>query len=108
VIDAAIATWLKTRDPKDAGAALQAGGVPAAPMLRLEDLPSFPYYVERQFYRVEDHPHLKEHVIAERTHVRSATLADPKTLPAPLRGEQSASIVRDWLGVTEAQCEALI
>lgn len=107
-IDDAIAPWLATHEPSAAAAQLQAHGVPAAPMLRLADLPSFPYYVERQFYRVEDHPHLKEPVIAERTHARSAVLAEPAVFPAPLMGEHSAAVIEDWLGVLAPDCEALV
>ena len=77
-------------------------------MLRLADLPSFPYYVERHFYRVEEHPYLKEPVIAERTHARCAALAEPAVLPAPLMGEHSAAVIEDWLGASAPDCEALV
>ena len=107
-IDAALAPWVAVRDPHAAAADLQAHGVPAAPMLRLADLPRFAYYTERNFYRIEDHPYLKEDVIAERAHVRSAALADPASTPAPLMGEQSAEVMRDWLGLSEARCAALV
>jgi crotonobetainyl-CoA:carnitine CoA-transferase CaiB-like acyl-CoA transferase len=107
-IDAALSPWLAARDPHAAAAELQARGVPAAPMLRLADLPSFAYYTERDFYRIEDHPYLKEDVIAERTHAHSSALAEPALLPAPLMGEQSVEVMGDWLGLSDERCAALV
>jgi crotonobetainyl-CoA:carnitine CoA-transferase CaiB-like acyl-CoA transferase len=107
-VDAALGAWVAAREPLDVAEKCQTAGVPAAPMLRLADLPHFPYFRARGFYRVEDHPYLKEPVIAERTHACSAVLADPEAKPAPLMGEQSAAIMADWLGLSVSQCAALI
>lgn len=107
-IDAVLSLWIADRDPCAAATELQEAGVPAAPMLRLADLPSFPYYMEREFFRIEAHPYLKENVVAERTHANSAALSNPAQMPAPLMGEQSLEIMRDWLGLSEKRCDALV
>ena len=108
VIDSAIATWLADRDPDAAMRTLQAAGVPAARMLRVSDLPDFDYYREREFFRTETHPYLRETVIAERAHAKSLTLSDAPLNPAPLMGEHSAAVVADWLGLAPSQFDLLI
>lgn len=107
-IDAAIRTWMADLTPLEAAARLQAVGVPAAPMLRVADLPAFGYFADRRFYRVEAHPYLAEPVVAERRHVTSATLADASEAPAPLAGQQSRVVVAEWLDLPAEHIEALV
>lgn len=107
-IDAAIFAWLTGRSPVKAAEALQARGVAAAPMLRLGDLPSFPYYRQRNFYRTEAHPYLAEDVIAERRHATSTAGADAMVGPAPLAGEHSREILAEWLGLDDGAIDALL
>jgi crotonobetainyl-CoA:carnitine CoA-transferase CaiB-like acyl-CoA transferase len=97
VIDDALRDWLSTRDPHEAADLLQRRGVPGAPMLRVADLPDHRYFQARGFYRVESHPYLEEAVIAERAHVAASVMPDAVERPAPLAGEQSRTIVREWL-----------
>lgn len=96
-IDRAIDAWLSSRDADAAMRELQAKGVPAARMLRLLDLPTFAYYTERGFYRVETHPYLQEDVIAERWAGKCFPRTDAPQYPAPLAGEHTAAIVSEWL-----------
>jgi crotonobetainyl-CoA:carnitine CoA-transferase CaiB-like acyl-CoA transferase len=98
-IDAALLGWLAQRSPADAARTLQAAGVPAAPMLRLPDLPEFAYYRERGFYREAGHRWLKETVFAESFVVPSADLPPPPQNDAPLSGEQTHEVIADWLGL---------
>ena len=107
-IDLAIETWLADRDPDAAMRTLQSASVPAARMLRVSDLPDFDYYRERVFYRTETHPYLREHVIAERGHAKSLTLAGAPLSPAPLMGEHSTAVVADWLGLSQARIDLLV
>ncbi|MES2095643.1 MAG: CoA transferase [Pseudomonadota bacterium] len=107
-IDAAIAAWLSARAPREAADLLQNAGVPAAPMLRLAELPGFAYFSERAFYRTEGHPYLRETVVAERCHIRSAAVQDALDHPAPLVGEHSAAVVAEWLGLPESRVAELI
>ncbi|KTE38083.1 MULTISPECIES: CaiB/BaiF CoA-transferase family protein [unclassified Sphingopyxis] len=106
-IDAAIEAWTSGRSQHQAAAVLQAAGIAAAPMLRLAELPDFPYFRERGFYRVEDHPWLQEDVVGDAYVVRTADLPAPPRRPAPLSGEQSAEVIADWLGIDAAGIERL-
>ncbi|ALJ11840.1 CaiB/BaiF CoA-transferase family protein [Sphingopyxis macrogoltabida] len=106
-IDERIEAWLADRTPYEAAEMLQAAGIAAAPMLRLSELPDFPYYRERGFYRIEGHPWLQEDVFGDAYIARTSDLPAPPPRPAPLSGEQSAEVIADWLGVDPAGIDAL-
>jgi crotonobetainyl-CoA:carnitine CoA-transferase CaiB-like acyl-CoA transferase len=107
-IPAALGEWVAARPPEEAARALQQAGIPAAPMLRVADLPEHRFYTERQFYRVEDHPWLQETVRAERYVAKTDDIPAPPSRPAPLTGEQSEEVLGDWLGLEPAVIDALI
>lgn len=100
--------WLSRQDARDAMELLQAGGVPAGAMLRVSELPTFDYYIERGFFRQESHPYRDEPHFAETAPVRSRRMPDPPEGPAPLPGEHTVEIVSDILGVDASDIEALI
>ena len=100
--------WIAARTADEAMHELQAAGVAAARMLRVSELPDFAYFRERDFYRVERHPYLAEPVVAERNHARGAALDDALSAPAPLAGEHTKALVGAWLGLSEAEVEALV
>lgn len=100
--------WLSGLSPMEAAERLQAAGVPAAPMLRVADLPDFVHFRDRAFYRVEPHPFLRERVVAERRHVTSRRTEDACMRPAPLAGEHSEDVARDWLSLGRSETQALV
>lgn len=103
-----LGAWLSRQDPRDAMEALQAAGVPAGAMLRVSELPTFEYYVERGFFRQESHPYRDERHFAETAPVRSRRMPDPPEHPAPLPGEHTVEIVRDILSIDGPDIDALI
>ena len=107
-IERDVTAWLAGQDADAAMRALQAAGVPAARMLRIADLPEFDYYRARHFFRVDRHPHMNEPIVAERRHAVSHRLAEPDARPAPLMGEHSAAVVREWLGLDESEIDRLV
>lgn len=107
-IDRGVADWVARHSADDAMQALQAAGVPAARMLRVADLPGFAYYRERGLFRVETHPHLQEVVIGEAWHAKSGRLAPPPHGAAPLMGEHSVEVLREWLGLDAVEIAALV
>lgn len=100
--------WIAGRDAMDSARTLQAAGIAAAPMLRVADLPGFLYARERDCYRRDAHPHLLDPVMSERDSARHRDRPMPPPSPAPLMGEQTGEIVRDWLGLTDGEIADLI
>lgn len=107
-IDAALRDWLGARSPIDAMERLQAGGVPAGAMLRVAELPDFAYFRRRGLFREARHPMIAEPFMLETRPVRSSNLPDAPDGLAPLMGEHSAEVVREWLGLDEEEIAALI
>ncbi|GAC1408420.1 MAG: CoA transferase [Novosphingobium sp.] len=107
-IEATLGAWLADRNALDAMETLQRAGVPAAKMLRVSEQPEFAYFRERGFFRVESHPHLAEPYHTEAIHVRSAAIPDPDNRPAPLMGEHTIEVMRDWLDLPDSDVDALI
>lgn len=106
-IRVALEDWLADRSRDEAVTVLQRAGVPSAPMLRLAELPEHPWYRERGFFRVEDHPWLVEKVMGESFVAWSADLPPPPRVPAPLAGEQTFDALQDWLGLDRDALDAL-
>jgi crotonobetainyl-CoA:carnitine CoA-transferase CaiB-like acyl-CoA transferase len=104
----ALAEWLAARSPKAAMVALQAAGVPAAAMLRVSELPDFPYYVERRLFRDAHHPHITRPFKVEAAPVRSKRLPDPPEHPAPLMSEQTVMIASVDLGLSADRIDQLV
>jgi crotonobetainyl-CoA:carnitine CoA-transferase CaiB-like acyl-CoA transferase len=107
-IDMALSAWLATRSPAEAAAQLQGAGIPAAPMLRVSELPTFPYYQLRGFFREVHHPHLDGAFFLENDPVHSRNLPAPPYRPAPLIGEHSMRIAHDLLGLNAARIAGLL
>lgn len=107
-IEPLLAAWLQDQDGYEASATLQASGIPAAPMLRVSEQPDFAYYKERGIFREERHPHLPEPYHSEAMHVRSQAISAPDSRPAPLMGENTQDVMRDWLGLDASIIDDLI
>ena len=106
-LDAHLARWMPGQDADDVAGRLQAAGVPAARMLRVAEQPVFPYFQERRFFRIETHPHMLDELVTERMPVKSQTLPEPHARPAPLMGEDTFEVMRDWLDMPDAELESL-
>ena len=107
-IEAALTAWLARHSADAAMHLLQGAGVPAAKMLRVSEQPDFAYFQERGIFREETHPHLHEPYHTEAMHVLSHAIAPPDGRPAPLMGEHTAEVMRDWLGMDDARIDTLI
>lgn len=99
--------WLAGRDVEEAVGRFQAVGVPAARMLRVAELPDSDYFGERGFLRCEAHPFLVEPVTSEARPSQAGRLQAPPKRPAPLMGEHSDDIVREWLALEPDTIERL-
>lgn len=106
-IDAAITAWSGGQDHRDAAAALQAVGVPAAPVVDAAELVEDPHLRARGFFA----PLTQADAGTQRWHglpVRlSGTPSQLRRPPARL-GEHNREILRDWAGLDDATIDALI
>jgi crotonobetainyl-CoA:carnitine CoA-transferase CaiB-like acyl-CoA transferase len=107
-IDAAVSKWMRPRRARAAMDELQLAGVPAGEMLRVADLPSFPFFKARGFFSSAHHPSIDDEMIAERAPFRSRRLPAAAQNPAPLLGQHSKEVVRDWLALDDAEIAALV
>ncbi|WP_374215816.1 CaiB/BaiF CoA transferase family protein [Frankia sp. AiPs1] len=107
-IDAALTDWLAQHSVVEAMTRLQAAGIPAGAMLRVSELPSFPYYAQRGVFRLSGHPHIRQTFYLENAPVHSDRLPDPPDNPAPLLGEHTEQILRAELGLTDAETAELL
>lgn len=99
--DAALAEWTRARAADKAAALLQAAGVPAAPMLRVVELPHQAHFRALGTFRDSLHPLIGQMVTVEAAPARSR-IAPPEQRPAPRLGEHSAGVLADWLGMDAA------
>jgi hypothetical protein len=100
--------WLAGQSARTAMETLQAAGIAAGAMLRVSELPTFDYYVERGFFRTAKHPHMSEVLTVERAPIRAAALPDPLEIPAPLLGEHTTELMIERLGLDREAVAALI
>lgn len=107
-IEAAVTAWTSARATGEAAALLQAAGVPAGPMLRVSELPEHPYFKQRGTFREVHHPALKDPHFTEAMHARFESIYPPPEKPAPLMGEQTGEVMRDWLGLDDAKIVDLV
>jgi crotonobetainyl-CoA:carnitine CoA-transferase CaiB-like acyl-CoA transferase len=87
---------------------LQAVGVAAGAMLRVSELPGFEYYIERRFFRQAVHPHMPDPFTVEAAPMWSDRLPDPPAQPAPMMGEHTTQVLREWLNMDDTAISALV
>jgi crotonobetainyl-CoA:carnitine CoA-transferase CaiB-like acyl-CoA transferase len=101
------AAWCATRDAAGAEQELRAQGVPAAAMvpawLTLDD----PQLRARGFFETVEHPVVGEHHYPTWPMRFSAGPARYWRAPAPLLGEHTEAVLRDELGLTDAELQRL-
>ncbi len=103
---AIIGAWTRTRPKLDAATALQAAGVPAAPVQKANDALASPYLAARGFFAMIDHPEAGRHPHQGLPFHFSRSAAGP-TRPAPCLGEHTHAVLRDMLGLAPDELQAL-
>lgn len=106
-IEHALTSWLAERSSYEAMERLQASGVPAGAMLRVADMPGFPHFASRGFFREIAHPAILEPFLVEARPVRAQNMPDPDQAPAPLIGQDSDAVLSDWLRLSPSQVQDL-
>jgi crotonobetainyl-CoA:carnitine CoA-transferase CaiB-like acyl-CoA transferase len=103
-----LASWSAERTGADAAAALQAAGVPAGPMLRLDDVQTDAHLRLRGVFGHLLQPQLAEPLPANLGEARTSTLPGPRLAPAPLPAEHTRAVLDEVLGLPSEEVQRLL
>lgn len=106
-LDKNVREWVAERGPADVVAALQAAGVPAGKMQRLDEYLDDPQFQARGFIRYLHQPQLASPLPTENGPSRALHLADPDLRPAPVQGEHTREIAATLLGLAPEEIDRL-
>lgn len=105
---AALSAWTATRSPEEVMEALQAAGVPAAAMRRLDQISEDPQLMHRRTYTSLHHPALEHTLPTENASAPFEKLSTPPLQPAPASGEHTRAVLEQILGLTGEDVDELI
>lgn len=106
-LDGELARWTAGHDRDGLARALQFAGVPAAPVLELDEVLHDPAFVGRDWFRPVTHPDLGEHRYNGFPWRFGRTPARVSA-PPPRLGEHSHDVITGELGFDEAEYRALV
>ncbi len=105
-LDAVIAAWTGGQDRDAAADALQAAGVPAAPVLSVPDMLADEHLRARGFFELVSHP-IAGAWEMESPHWRMSESPGHVRLPAPAFAEHNGYVFRELLGLSADEVAAL-
>jgi crotonobetainyl-CoA:carnitine CoA-transferase CaiB-like acyl-CoA transferase len=105
-IDAALAAWTREKTPDAAMTALQRVGVAAGVVRRPLDLIDDPHLLARKFWSVVERAHVGPHAQPAMA-IREGAAPYPIRSPAPTLGEYNRPVMRELLGLSDAEIDAL-
>ena len=105
---AAVSEWATAQDAVQAEAALQAAGVPAGHMVRVEGLLGDEHLQSRPFFGELHHPHLGVPLPTLLGEAAFEHLPDVELHPAPVQAEHTYEVLEEYLGLDAAAVEKLV
>ena len=105
-LDAAIADWTRSRTSEEVVGALQARGVAATPLLRIEDEVHDDYFFDRDAFIQVRHPLIGDMLVPGRAALLDGGYAEPK--PAPTLGHDNDYVFGELLGLSVEERERLV
>lgn len=105
-LDAIVGAWTRGRSQDEAARAMQAAGVSAAPVLKIPRLMQDAHLRSRGFWESVTHAEAGTWDMEGPVWRMSRTPAHIR-LPAPMFGEHNTWVLRDLLGLTDAEIAAL-
>jgi crotonobetainyl-CoA:carnitine CoA-transferase CaiB-like acyl-CoA transferase len=106
-LDRHLSVWTRTQAPHAVMHRLQAHGVPASALHHPAHEVADPHLRARGYPQSFDQPPLGR-LTAEGPAFRATDLPAPIQRAAPMLGEHSRAVCRDWLGMPEAEIDALL
>jgi crotonobetainyl-CoA:carnitine CoA-transferase CaiB-like acyl-CoA transferase len=105
-LDRHLSVWTRERKPHEVMQLLQEHGVPAAALQNPAHEIADPHLRARGYLQSFDQPPLGR-LTAEGPAFRASALPAPIQFAAPMLGEHSRAVCRDWLGLEDGEIEAL-
>jgi crotonobetainyl-CoA:carnitine CoA-transferase CaiB-like acyl-CoA transferase len=105
-LETALEAWTRTREADALMQALQAAGVAAGVVRGLTECLTEPHLSARDWFKPMTHPDLGEHLY-NGFPWRFAECALAATLPPPRLGEHSEAVLKQLLGLSDAEFDAL-
>jgi crotonobetainyl-CoA:carnitine CoA-transferase CaiB-like acyl-CoA transferase len=105
-LDAIVGAWARGRSQDEAAHALQAAGVPAAPVLKIPRLMENEHLRVRGFWESVSHADAGTWDMEGPVWRMSRTPAHVR-VPPPMYGEHNTWVLRDLLGLTDAEIAEL-
>ncbi len=106
-LEEVIARWTITRPRDEAVDALVAAGVTAAAVRSMDEVAASPHLRDRGFFVELDHPEAGTRPVAGPPWHPSRTPMRP-TRPAPLLGQHTTEVLREVLGMSDGEIDALV
>lgn len=106
-LDAAVAQWTARHDKHALAFRLQSCGVIAAPVATAADMLTDPQLAARDFFRYLTHPEAGTHAY-NRVPLRLSCSREPQLQVAPVMGQDSEAVLREWLGLDDDATARLI
>ena len=104
-LDALVGGWTQEREAEEVMSLLQEAGVPAGVVANGRDLHEDPQLRHRGHFFMADHQRMGPYPVdAPSFHIRNAP---PDIRPAPMLGEHSEMVCRDFLGMSEEEYREL-
>ena len=106
-IESAVASWTATRNARDVMCLLQESGVPAGVMNRVNDLRTDPQVASREVFRSMHQPQIGD-VFTGGAPARFSSIEEPQLAPAPMYGEHTREIARQYLALDDREIDDLV
>ena len=109
-LDSLVGKWTASRSQYQVMEELQSAGVPAGPVLNAHSLLTDPHFRDRGFFEQVDHP--PGTGLGRREYIGRGWKMSGNPLhirhPAPVLGEANQYILKDVLGLSDPEIEALV
>jgi benzylsuccinate CoA-transferase BbsF subunit len=105
-LEALVEEWTREQRAADVMARLQAGGVEAGVVSNFQNLVDDPQLAHRRHFRSVEHPVVGRH-LCETNAMRFSNAPETDFTPAPRLGEHTELVLRQILGMSSAEVEAL-
>lgn len=106
-LEAIVSGWTSLHSPEDVMQKMQAAGLAAGKMLRINELRDNEQLKSRGFFRQFDQPSLGT-LVTENGPAGLSDLPEPTIQAAPIQGQHTHDIARSVLGLTAVEIEKLI